>query len=336
MPASLTGMSTASSQQNQVPDPVPCERDPRPPKAGHPEVTPLPPHAVLPPDQDQDLQTVLRWFHRQDNLLDKFTRAVEQAVYYILDGSTTGRVYLHDPEVDSDERSAVGTNLQYRVLNVLGLPKEPPLDTVIEGISVDVKTTTRKGYSWMIPPEAQCELCLLLKVDAREDRFAVYLMRTHRVGLNKGNQDKKRSTSAAYCKQYMVPLFEQEWLPLQRNPLRDLTPEQRTTVLNLDPRKRALGQEKRLKAMFSYLPNRIIPRYVFTTIGANRDDPLRRARAVRPAVFREHGLVVLCGTWAHEREAAKSAGFDLRATDWVALPPEAIDPELLPTVIPED
>ncbi|WP_430754515.1 NaeI family type II restriction endonuclease [Micrococcus luteus] len=309
-----------------------CSRDERPPKKGHPPVEPLPPHEPMAPERDQELQAVLAWLQARP-IQDELTEAVLQSVHYILDGASTGRVYLHDPEVDSDERSAVGVNLQYRVLHVLGLPKEAPLDTTIEGIPVDIKCTTGTGYGWMIPPEAQCELCLLVKIDAEHDRFAAYLMRTHRVWLNEGgNQDKKRTITAAARKQYAVQLFEGEWAPLPRNPLRDLTSDQRELVLNLHP-DRQRGQETRIKAMFSYLPSTVVPRHVLETIGAGRTDPARRARAIRTQLRAEHGLILLCGKWKPERDAARSAGFDLTGRDWVAVPEADVDPHQLDLVL---
>ncbi|WP_144825480.1 NaeI family type II restriction endonuclease [Micrococcus luteus] len=323
---------TTNTISSASPSTATCTRDPRPPKTGQPPVAPLPPHDPVGPERDEELQTVLAWL-KAGPIQDELTEAVLQSVYYILDGSSTGRVYLHDPEVDSDERSAVGVNLQYRVLNVLGLPKEAPLDTTIEGIPVDIKCTTGKGYGWMIPPEAQCEICLLVKIDAENDRFSAYLMRTHRVWLNEGgNQDKKRTITSAARKQYAVPLFEGEWAPLPRNPLRDLTPDQRELVLNLHPDHKR-GQETRMKAMFSYLPGTVVPRHVLETIGAGRTDPARRARGIRGALRVEFGLILLCGKWMPEREAARSAGFELTGRDWVAVPEADLDPHLLQLVL---
>ncbi|MCV7709604.1 hypothetical protein M3C81_005535 [Micrococcus luteus] len=309
-----------------------CTRDERPAKKGAPPVDRLPAHVPAPPEQDEELQKVLAWLQARP-LKAQLTEAVLQSVYYILDGSSTGRVHLHDPEVDSDERSAVGTNLQYRVLKVLGLAKEKPLDTVIEGVPVDVKCTTGKGYGWMIPQEAQCEVCLLVKIDTEQDRFAAYLMRTHRVWLNDGgNQDKKRTIKAEARKQFTVPLFKEVWAPLPRNPLRDLTAEQREFVLNLHPDHQR-GQEARFLALFSMLPKALVPRHVIETVGANRDDPARRARAIRDRLMANHGLVLLCGTWQAEREAAQSAGVALEEPYWVAVPQEEINPHLLKLVL---
>lgn len=296
--------------------PVPgstCQRDARAPKKGKPAVTPLPPHPLTPPEDDADLQAVVDWL-RDRPVQELMTGAVVDAINYVLDGASTGRFDLHDPEVDSDERSSVGTKVQYRVLTALGLPKEKPLDTTIAGVAVDLKNTVRDN--WMIPMECQCEVCVLIQIDARNDRFSARVMRVHRALLNEGsNQDAKRSIIRAALPDYSVPLFEAEWAPLPRNPLRDLTAGQRAVVFA--PKH---GQVTRLTALFGFLPEVTIPRHAILTVCANRNDPLRRVREVKQRVLHDHGLTLLCGTWETDRQLAREAGFELAAQDWIAIP----------------
>lgn len=303
-----------------------CQRDSRPPRKNQPAVPPLPPHPVTAPEDDEDLQRVRDWLVARP-LQDLLTKAVVDAINYVLDGASTGRFDLNDPEVDSDERSSVGTKVQYRVLNELGLPKEKPLDTTIAGVAVDIKNTV--AQNWMIPREAQCEVCILIQIDADGDRFSARLMRTHRALLNAGNQDSKRSIIKAAVVDYAVPLFDVEWAPLPRNPLRDLTSEQREVVFA--PRK---GQAVRLTALFGYLPETIIPRHAILTVCANRDDPLRRVRQVKEKVLAEHGLTLLCGTWAEDRDVARNAGYDLGSQDWLAIPAVADRPLVVSDAMP--
>lgn len=299
-----------------------CQRDSRPPRNNRPAVEPLPPHQITSPAEDVALQKVREWLLAQP-LQERLTTAVIDAINYTLDGASTGRFDLNDPEVDSDERSSVGTKVQYRILKELNLPKEKPLDTHIAGVAVDIKNTV--GSNWMIPMECQCELCLLIQIDVDGDQFAARLMRVHRVLLNAGNQDSKRTIMKAAIADYSVPLFDLVWAPLPRNPLRDLTPEQRDEVFA--PRK---GQVVRLTALFGYLPNVVIPRHAILTVCANRDDPMRRVRQVKERVLAEHGLTLLCGTWTADREVAKEAGYDLASQDWLAIPAVADQPLVLP------
>lgn len=266
-------------------------------------------HSIIAPVADRDLQAVNTWLlsHPLERLL---TEAVNDAVEYVLDGARTWRFDLTGPDVDSDERRTVGTKLQYRVLAALDLVKEPPLDTKILGIAVELKGTI--GSSWMIPREGQCEICMLLQVDAARDRHRAFLMRTHRLWLNEGgNQDKKRGIRADAFSRYALPLIG--WTPLPHNPLKLLTEQQRAVVFSLHD-----GQAKRLTALFGYLPGVVIPRTSILTVCANRKDPMRRVRQIKNEVLSAHGLRVLCGTWAADKVEAQEQGFDISGEAWVA------------------
>ncbi|WP_433315670.1 hypothetical protein [Micromonospora chersina] len=76
----------------------------------------------------------------------------------MLDGARTYRFDLRDERVDSDERRAIGTKLQYHVLENLGSPKLRHPDTGIAGIGVEIKGTI--ASHWTIPKEGQCGVTL--------------------------------------------------------------------------------------------------------------------------------------------------------------------------------
>ena len=295
--------------------------------AADPRRGPSPEHCIVVPGQDLELQAVHRWLVERP-LKILLANAVDDAVKYVLDGSRSGRFDLDSPEVDSDERASVGTKLQYRVIDALGLVKERPLDTTIDGVPVDIKGTVRT--SWTIPKEAQCEICILIRVDPKNDRFAAWLMRTHRRWLNNGkNQDSKRTIIAEAKERYSLPLVD--WTPLPPEPLKLLSPTQRAVVFA--PR---VGQRQRLSALFGYLPDVVIPRSSIETVCAGNKDALRRAREAKPDILRAHGLEVLVGTWPEERQRALDLGFDLSGEAWVAVSPGRVEaseirvPEILP------
>ncbi len=245
------------------------------------------------------------------SLDEHLTAAVDDAVKYVLDGSRTGRFDLAGPEVDSDERSSVGTKLQYRILHELGLRKQPPLDTVIRGIPVELKATI--GRNWMIPTEGQCQITLLTQVDIRASRHRAFLMRTHRIWLNNGaNKDGKRTVAASALESFAVPLLD--WTLLPPEPLRLLSPDQVQAVFS--PR---TGQTRRLVSLFLFLPSTVIPRSSIETVCFGNKDPLRRAREAKRAAL-EYGLEVLVGTWREDQVRAARLGFDLSGEAWVAVP----------------
>jgi hypothetical protein len=273
------------------------------------------PHVVVAPTEDRALQTVAAWLRTQP--LDRqLTRAVDDAVKYVLDGSRSGRFDLMGDDVDSDERASVGTKLQYRVLGELKLLKEPPLDTTMVGLPVELKATI--ASNWMIPTEGQCEICLLLQVDAARARHRAFLMRTHRAWLREGaNKDGKRGIVADALGKYALQILD--WTSLPPEPLKLLTSEQLEVVFA--PR---VGQTQRLTALFGFLPDTVFPRSSIETVCAGNKDPMRRARQAKPLVAERHGYRLLCGTWKEDVQIAAMHGFDISGDAWVALTPRAL------------
>lgn len=267
-------------------------------------------HVVQAASDDIALQTVWNWL-KERPLSQNFTRAVDDAVKYVLDGARTGRFDLLSPDVDSDERASVGTKLQYRVLNELDLYKEPPLDTRILGIPVELKATVRTN--WMIPTEGQCEISILTQVDMARRRHRTFLMRAHRVWLNDGaNKDGKRGVAADALARFSLPLLD--WTDLPEEPLARLTPEQLSVVFA--PR---VGQSSRLASLFGFLPDTVIPRSSIETVCFGNKDPMRRARQAKEAIRAVSGLEVLVWSWVPDRLRAKELGFQLEVGDWVAV-----------------
>jgi hypothetical protein len=267
-------------------------------------------HLITDPLLDSDLIAVHQWLIAQP-IAALLREATDSAVKYVLDGARTWRFDLLDPSVDSDERASVGTKLQYHVIQGLGLKKQPPLDTSILGVAVEIKGTVRT--TWMIPKEGQCEVTLLLRIDVEKNQFACWLMRTHRAWLNEGtNQDFKRTPRADAVSNYALTVVP--WTDLPPEPLKALNPVQLGEVF--DDR----GLKLRLGSLFRFLPEVVIPRGSITTVGAGLHDPLRRAREVKEYLLSNDQLVVLVGKWAGERAIAKQLGFDIGDASWVAVP----------------
>lgn len=283
-----------------------CQPDSR--KGGQPAA-----HVVAHPDDDAELQTVHEWLTARP-IAELLRTATDNAVKYVLDGARTWRFDLLDPRVDSDERSSVGTKLQYHVIEHLVLKKVPPLDTIVAGVPVEIKGTVRNGYPWMIPREGQCQITLMIRIDPKLNRFAAWLMRTHRVWLTggNGNQDKKRSPLADAVRNYALPVVD--WTDLPAEPLRNLTPPQLEVVFGND------GLCKRATALFSYLPEVVIPRSSLATVGAGLHDPMKRIREAKKPLRDNLDLILLVGTWVEDRAAARALGHQIQAEDWLAVP----------------
>jgi hypothetical protein len=296
-----------SSRNAEIPAPGDvCQADAR--RSGTPE-----PHVIQDPVDDVELVRVHQWLKAQP-VEDLLRTAADDAVKYVLDGPRTWRFDLTDSSVDSDERSSVGTKLQYHVISQLGLKKEPPLDTTILGIAVEIKGTTRT--TWMIPREGQCAVTLLIRIDARAHTFEAWLMRTHRAWLTggKGNRDLKRSPIAEARRRYALLVVAES--PLPPEPLRRLRREELSVILGPG------GLRRRLVSLFETLPEVVIPRGSIAIVGAGLSDPMKRAREAK-VELRKRGLIVLVGTWTDERELARLLGFDISGEAWVAVPAES-------------
>lgn len=267
-------------------------------------------HQLLAPENDTELQSVAAWLTERP-VADFYTDAIRNSIDYVLDGGRTGRFDLLSPKVHPGERASVGTKLEYEVLRIFGLPKSRPLDTLISGTPVDIKATV--GDNWAIPTEAHCQLCICTQIQLKKNRHKSWLVRAHTSWLyrGKGNKDQKRGLAVHAREHWSVPLYD--WSDLPINPLSYLTEDQAAQVLAKKP-----GQVERMLKLFHFLEGHIIPRNVFLTVGAGKQDPMRRARQLRDRAAME-GLTVLCGTWVESRDQAAARGITLRPGEWIAL-----------------
>lgn len=282
-------------------------------------------HIFEDPSTDRELQAVYAWLTAPErSLADHIVLAVDAAIKYVLDGARTRRLDLFDSRVDKDERSSVGTKLQYHVLEELGLEKVPPLDTVIETIPVELKSTVRKN--WTIPVEGQCQVTMLIRADPENGRVSAWLMRTHRVLLNEGtNQDKKRTVSLVNFNKYALRLIP--WTPLAAEPLKTLTKHDASIVFG------KLGIESRIAHMLSVLPDIILPRTSVALVGGTADDVMKRARAAKGPVARTHGYLTLVATWLPQRNALRELGFDTIGEAWVSVSPKYLSAHPGPPIL---
>lgn len=271
-------------------------------------------HVLEDPATDGELKAVYEWLTAPErNLPERIVLAVDMAIKYVLDGARTKRLDLFDPSVDKDERSSVGTKLQYHVLEELGLKKVPPLDTVIEKIPVELKSTVRRN--WTIPVEGQCQVTMLIRADPENGRVAAWLMRTHRVLLNEGaNQDKKRTISQVNFHKYALPLIP--WTPLVPEPLKCLAKQDADIVFGKD------GIEPRIAHLLRVLPDTIIPRTSIVLVGGTAHDILKRARNAKITVARDSGHLTLVSKWLPQRVATQELGFSPIGASWVSVSPE--------------
>lgn len=107
--------------------------------------------------------------------------------------------------LEACEKAVFGVRFEKSFIKVGGYPRKVQkkrkgtddlfLDTVIDGLPLDIKTTLG-GKTWMIPHECVGHWCLLVKVDWKVERFSIGILRADSGMLTTGtNQDLKHSVS---------------------------------------------------------------------------------------------------------------------------------------------
>ena len=132
----------------------------------------------------------------QEQLEEKLRSFFRSAIDEVIDTARTGRFFFGD--LEPTEKTYLGTKFEILLRDWLQLPHGLVLDLLIGEREVDVKSTTRPGYGWMIPPEAIDRFCILLRVDEAKAKCTVGLLRARQDYLRVGvNRDQKTSVAAA-------------------------------------------------------------------------------------------------------------------------------------------
>lgn len=154
--------------------------------AGHPDY----------PDLSRLEEQLLRAVGGKQLFEEKLRSFFRSAIDEVIDTARTGRFTL--AELEKTEKTYLGTKFEILLRDWLQVPRGVVLDLLIGGEEVDVKSTTRGGSGWMIPPEAIDRMCILLRVNEVRSICAVGLARARQDYLRSGqNRDAKTSFSAA-------------------------------------------------------------------------------------------------------------------------------------------
>src|SRR5487761_1689485 len=117
--------------------------------------------------------------------------AIRRAFDLLLDGQHTGRYRWE--QLHKTEKTHAGTLIEIGFQRSLGLADGAILDYRIAGAEVDCKHSHRSG-GWMIPPEAQGHLLLLVQASDEDGSWSAGLVRARENYLTEaGNRDHKRT-----------------------------------------------------------------------------------------------------------------------------------------------
>src|SRR5487761_1773700 len=220
--------------------------------------------------------------------------AIRRAFDLLLDGQHTGR-YRWD-QLHKTEKTHAGMQVESGLQRTLGLADGTTLDYCIAGAEVDCKFSHRSG-GWMIPPEAEGHLLLLMQASDEEGTWSAGLVRAQREYLTEaGNRDLKRTLNDAGRGAI-------EWLargaPLPDNALLRLSERDTAAIFGC-----ATGQQA-VNELFRRAPGRRISRAVVATV-ARQDDYMKRVRGGGGArdQLRGEGIVIFGDYAGHQALAA--------------------------------
>ncbi len=227
----------------------------------------------------------------------RMAAAIRDALDMLLDGQHTGR-YRWD-QLHKTEKTHAGTLVEIALARTLHLADGRALDYTIAGADVDCKFSHRMG-GWMIPPEADGQLLLLVQASDEDGTWSAGLLRATEDHLRPaGNRDGKRALNdrgrAAV-----------RWLharaALQENALIRLPTHEVAAVFAP-----ASGQQ-RVNELFRRAQRMRVSRTVVATV-AMQDDYMKRVRDGGGArdQLRAEGIVIF-GDYAGDQVLASARG----------------------------
>jgi hypothetical protein len=223
--------------------------------------------------------------------------SIRGALDMLLDGQHTGR-YRWD-QLHKTEKTHAGTLVEIALARELRLADGALLDYTIAGADVDCKFSHRLG-GWMIPPEADGKLLLLVQASDEDGTWSAGLVRAAGENLSSaGNRDLKRTLNDR-------GRAEVHWLhrsaPLQENVLLRLAERDVAAIFALPS-----GQQ-RVNELFRRAQRMPVSRTVVATV-AMQDDYMKRVRDGGGArdQLRGEGIVIF-GDYAADQVLAAALG----------------------------
>lgn len=219
----------------------------------------------------------------------------------LYDGGRTGRYSWN--QLYKTEKTHFGTLVEINLQREFDFDDGVKLDYCIAGYEVDAKYS-QAMWSWMLPPEAVGELCLVMSASDEQSRYSMGVVRALPEHLNLGsNRDAKKTLS-------LPGRDAVQWLyrdhPMPPNVLLQMDADDVNIVFA-----QRSGQQK-VNELFRRATGRLVSRAAVETV-AQQLDPMKRVRTNGGA--RQHlapeGLVILGGDYSWQREAAAALGLPI-------------------------
>jgi hypothetical protein len=246
---------------------------------------------------DGDLAAVAAELRALDGDGSRMAAAIRGALDMLLDGQHTGRYRWE--QLHKTEKTHAGTLVEIALARALRLADGTTLDYTIAGTDVDCKFSHRRG-GWMIPPEADGKLLLLVQASDEDGTWSAGLLRATSENLSPaGNRDAKRMLNER-------GRTAVRWLharaPLQENALIRL-PERDVAAIFALP-----SGQQRVNELFRRAQRMRVSRTVVATV-AMQDDYMKRVRGGGGArdQLRAEGIVIF-GDYAGDQVLASALG----------------------------
>jgi hypothetical protein len=210
--------------------------------------------------------------------------AISEAKIQVLAPELTGRLDITADDVDPQEKSYAGKRAEVFFLAAAGFPRAKaegrPLDTVIAGEDVEVKTSMTGTV--MIAQKDIGQIVLIILHNPKKDTWSIGVVRATKDLLNPGrgpvetesSLGAKGTLSKAGRAAIRWIVHEELMPPDLRNPLTALPAATARAILS-----ERSGQAK-LDALFSVCLDTPIPRWIVAVLG-QQADPSKRVRDVR-------------------------------------------------------
>ena len=223
--------------------------------------------------------------------------AIRGALDMLLDGQHTGRYRWE--QLHKTEKTHAGTLVEIALARALRLADGTALDYTIAGTDVDCKFSHRMG-GWMIPPEGDGQLMLLVQASDEDGTWSAGLVRVSAGNLRPaGNRDLKRALNdrgraAVRWLHHRAPLRENALIRM---------PERDVAAVFAQP-----SGQQRVNELFRRAQRIRVSRTVVATV-ARQDDYMKRVRDGGGArdQLRAEGIVIF-GDYAGDQRLASALG----------------------------
>ena len=251
---------------------------------------------------DPELLAVAAAIRTADPHGNRTAQVLRDTLDQLYDGQRTGR-YRWD-QLYKTEKTHCGTILEINLQREFEFRDGVALDYQIASAEVDCKYSQTFG-SWMIPPEAQNHLCLVVWADDQKSQWSMGLVRVTAERLSTGrNRDGKASLNQQ-GKSAITWMFDRADLPPNVLLQLDLPTVERIMT-------KPSGQQ-RINELFRAATCRIIGRGVVATV-AQQPDYMKRVRANGGArtTLKPEGILIL-GQYSSHANIARSLGVPVPA-----------------------